>query len=463
MKSGYKDYLDQYTNLVNQPTWADNLGDAYSKAGSQPAHGASQRSTNALLAGVGAGFKGGAAQDRQEQLSPLLQQVGQITAKAAEIEAQTQKAQQYQFAVQEFGQKYTPLVATFAELVNSNDPRATIVFKDLVNKAGSIPGYENLEAESWDSSKGYGLALNTQTGEYRKITADEMISAIAPSAQAIYGDKWFEKFLPLNAGVAKDAEYAFNTNRQNTELGMSEKRADIANKYSQAELHNTQADKTKHEMNNPPMSPAQIKTKEINEGRFATRHDNTEEKRILNNAYSQYQDNILDAQKKGLTGKSKPAEWKRYWAEVTGQSENMDIEEMLRITHANRVKELGGSNANMKQFEVAMDSAPSIKKDPDATIKFLDDIIAKNNEFIEETDHLGQIWEQNQYQGQERAILNDFRSQKKPTQSNSGRAGLSNNNGMVNMTNSFGQIFQIPADQVEAALHDEEEPLTLVK
>jgi hypothetical protein len=61
----------------------------------------------------------------------------------------------------------------------------------------------------------------------------------------------------------------------------------------------------------------------------------------------------------------------------------MDIEEMLRITHANRVKELGGSNANLKQFEVAMDSAPSIKKDPDAVVDFLDKVIAKNNEFID--------------------------------------------------------------------------------
>lgn len=263
MKSGYKDYLDQYTNLVNQPTWADNVGDAYSKAGSQPAQGASQRSTNALLLGVGAGLKGGAAQDRQQQLSPMLQQAGQITAKAAELEAQAQQEQSRQFAVQEFGQKYTPLVATFADLVNNNDPRSVIVFKDLISKAGSIPGYENLEAESWDASKGYGLALNTQTGEYRKITADEIISAIAPSAQAIYGDKWFEKFLPLNAGVAKDAQYAFNTNRQATELGLNEKRAGIANQYSQANQHNATAESTRHEMNNPEQEKGTIDPKKM--------------------------------------------------------------------------------------------------------------------------------------------------------------------------------------------------------
>lgn len=418
MKSGYKESLDQYKDLVNQPTWADSMGDAFSSAGKGSAKHPEDHQANALLSGIGGGLKGTANEQRREQLSPMLEQAGQITAEAAKIEAQNQMAQQYDLKVQEFGKRYTPLVAEFANAVNSNDPRSIIIFKDLVKKAGMIPGYENLEAESWDASKGYGLLLNTQTSEYRKITADEIISVIAPSAQAIYGEKWFEKFLPLNAGVAKDAEYGFNTRRQATELGLDKERANIDNIRSQTKQHNASADKTNYEMSNPPMSPAQTKTKEINEGRFATRHDNTEEKRILNNAYSQYIDNILDAKEKGLTGKSKPAEWKRYWAEVTGQSENMDIEEMLRITHANRVKELGGSNANIKQFEVAMDSAPSIKKDPDATIKFLDEIIAKNNEFIEETDYLGQTWEQNQYQGQERAILNDFRSRNKPTNNN---------------------------------------------
>lgn len=354
MKSGYKDYLDQYTNLVNQPTWADNLGDAYSKAGSQPAHGASQRSTNALLAGVGAGFKGGAAQDRQEQLSPLLQQVGQITAKAAEIEAQTQKAQQYQFAVQEFGQKYTPLVATFAELVNSNDPRATIVFKDLVNKAGSIPGYENLEAESWDSSKGYGLALNTQTGEYRKITADEMISAIAPSAQAIYGDKWFEKFLPLNAGVAKDAEYAFNTNRQNTELGMSEKRADIANKYSQAELHNTQADKTKYEMNAPKVNEYQEKRN------IAASLKNQDEVYKVIKPKLDAQEKTLDMYGRLetaldsatlLRGDSSTASILRFFARELGLDENIATANMTGLQMESKLKEMLGAQFGQQEGE----------------------------------------------------------------------------------------------------------------
>ena len=239
--TGYKESLEQYKDLVDKKGFSDYLGDAFSRVGSGPAQGASQRMSNAILSGLGAGVSGAAADQRKEMLSPYLEQAGRITAKAAEIEAQMQQAQSYQLAINEFGQKYTPLVAEFAAAVNSNDPRATMMFKDLVNKAQMIPGFENLEGDSWNPSGGFGLALNTQTGEYRKITADEIVSAVAPAAQTIYGDQWFEKFMPLNAGFAKDAAYAFNMKRQEDALGLEGKRADISNKYSQAGVHNAQA------------------------------------------------------------------------------------------------------------------------------------------------------------------------------------------------------------------------------
>lgn len=154
------------------------------------------------------------------------------------------------------------------------------------------------------------------------------------------------------------------------------------------------------------------KSRELNEKKFNERMEKAEDKKLLNEAYSQYIDNIENAKASGLTGKSKLAEWKRYWAKITGESENLDIEEMLRISHANRVKDLGGSNPNIRQFEVAMASAPSITKDPDATIKFLKNIIDKNNEFLDETDYLAEVWGDN-YEGQEYSLLKQYRKLQK--------------------------------------------------
>jgi hypothetical protein len=449
----------QFQELVNQPTAGDAMADANIRSMIPNPRNEGEILANSLSSGFAGGLKAHENQKRQDKLSPMLERAGQITAKAAELEAQMQDETQTKLDVEKFYRRVAPAMLERSKAALARDTSAVSELDKyiygILQQSVNDPSLGNYS----HSNGGDTFFTNNETGvtEGRNLMNAMYQYGIDPAQ--IFG----KDALNAEIGYSPGAKLKYEDERKMlaAELGIKQSTANVNNAH--ADNFKAQAEKTKHEIKNPPMSPAQIKTKEINEGRFATRHDNTEEKRILNNAYSQYQDNILDAKKKGLTGKSKPAEWKRYWAEVTGQSENMDIEEMLRITHANRVKELGGSNANMKQFEVAMDSAPSIKKDPDATIKFLDDIIAKNNEFIEETDHLGQIWEQNQYQGQERAILNDFRSQKKPIQSNSGQAGSANNNGMVNMTNSFGQIFQIPADQVEAALHDEEEPLTLVK
>ena len=64
--SGYKESLNQYQDLVNQPTFADYLGNAFSKVGSGPAVGEAQRMSNAMLSGMGAGISGAAAEERRQ-------------------------------------------------------------------------------------------------------------------------------------------------------------------------------------------------------------------------------------------------------------------------------------------------------------------------------------------------------------------------------------------------------------
>lgn len=207
------------------------------------------------------------------------------------------------------------------------------------------------------------------------------------------------------------------------------------------------------------------KSAELNEKKFNKRIEEVEDKSLLNDAYQQYIDNITDAKAQGLTGKTPLAQMKRYWASKTGQSENMDIEEMLRISHANRVKELGGSNANQKQFEVAMLSAPSITKDPDATITFLKKIIKKNDDFLRETDHLANVWGDD-YEGQEYAILKQYRGEQKKKNKNavgdavdvgdSGQRELGNQElkpgyeYMIDPDNN--EIVQMPKTNVEQAI-----------
>lgn len=369
--TGYKESLEQYKDLVDKKGFSDYLGDAFSRVGSGPAQGASQRMSNAILSGLGAGVSGAAADERKEMLSPYLEQAGRITAKAAELEAQMQQAQSYQLAINEFGQKYTPLVAEFAAAVNSNDPRATMMFKDLVNKAQMIPGFENLEGDSWNPSGGFGLALNTQTGEYRKITADEIVSAVAPAAQTIYGDQWFEKFMPLNAGFAKDAAYVFNMKRQEDALGLEGKRADIANKYSQVDYHNAQTGKLQNEIANPE-KPYNKEVASHNLGFIKEQRERYINNQALVTTLNDLKGFIQKADKKGQAGSTLKALGERTWAKyLSGDNTEATLADMAKAAYFARVKEAGGSNPSTTEFNTVLETVPNVDKDPKAALKRL--------------------------------------------------------------------------------------------
>lgn len=372
--TGYKESLEQYKDLVDKKGFSDYLGDAFSRVGSGPAQGASQRMSNAILSGLGSGVSGAAADQRKEMLSPYLEQAGRITAKAAEIEAQIQQAQSYQLAVNEFGQKYTPLVAEFAAAVNSNDPRATMMFKDLINKAQMIPGFENLEGDSWNPSKGFGLALNTQTGEYRKITADEIVSAVAPAAQTIYGDQWFEKFMPLNAGFAKDAAYAFNMKRQEDALGLEGKRADVNLKQAHAGVYQEQANQIQNEMANPPMSDMDKfnyqETRKSNETFLKNLTEDVEKKdpdtkiKVLDKL-----ENIIGSGAAGI-GNTPLARMQRWTKENFGKDADIQEVKMLQKYFFPDIKGVAG-NPNQKEWSDLVTRIISGEQNVDAALEMI--------------------------------------------------------------------------------------------
>lgn len=249
MKKNYDIYNDDfnelsgnYKDLVNQPTMGDAFAEAFSKAGSNPAPGPQSAIANAILNGMSAGFKGSENVIKQQKLEPLYKMVAENTARAAEIRAQVQEAKQNELAFKKFADIATPTVAAWAEQVKNGDPRSNITFTGLIDQLSrTVPQFNKYTADHWNTAKGFGLLLNKETGEHLKISADEIMQAIAPRAKEIYGDRWFEKFDGLSAGLAKDAAYAFNMQRQEDALGLEGKRADISNKYSQAEVHNAQA------------------------------------------------------------------------------------------------------------------------------------------------------------------------------------------------------------------------------
>ena len=124
-KSKYSEHLENYIGMVNQPTAADAFGDAFSQAGSAPAVGAQAHEANALLSGIGAGIKGAANSQRQEKLSPYMQLTAQLTAKAAELEAQVQEEQQNSMQVKQFFKQNASPIAELSKSSLAGDTQAS--------------------------------------------------------------------------------------------------------------------------------------------------------------------------------------------------------------------------------------------------------------------------------------------------------------------------------------------------
>ena len=259
MKKNYDSYNDDfnelsgnYKDLVNQPTMGDAFAEAFSKAGSNPAPGPQSAIANAILNGMGAGFKGSENVMRQQKLEPLYQMVAENTARAAEIRAQVQEAKQNELSFKKFADIATPTVAAWAEQVKNGDPRSNITFTGLIDQLSrTVPQFNKYTADHWNTAKGFGLLLNKETGEHLKISADEIMQAIAPRAKEVYGDRWFEKFDGLSAGLAKDAAYALNMQRQEDALDLEGKSADVALKQAHAGVYQQQANQIQNEMQAP--------------------------------------------------------------------------------------------------------------------------------------------------------------------------------------------------------------------
>ena len=361
MKKNYDIYDDDfnelsgnYKDLVNQPTMGDAFAEAFSKAGSNPAPGPQSAIANAILNGMSAGFKGSENVIRQQKLEPLYKMVAENTARAAEIRAQVQEAKQNELAFKKFADIATPTVAAWAEQVKNGDPRSNITFTGLIDQLSrTVPQFNKYTADHWNTAKGFGLLLNKETGEHLKISADEIMQAIAPRAKEIYGDRWFEKFDGLSAGLAKDAAYGFNMQRQEDALGLEGKRADISNKYSQVDYHNVQTGKIKNEMANPVNQ-----YQEKYNIQAALKNQDEVYKTITPKLEKQEQtlgmyDRLEDATDAATwtRGNSSAAAILRFLAKETGMDENIATADLTSLQMESTLKEMLGAAFGQEEGE----------------------------------------------------------------------------------------------------------------
>ena len=382
MKKNYDIYDDDfnelsgnYKDLVNQPTMGDAFAEAFSKAGSNPAPGPQSAIANAILNGMSAGFKGSENVIRQQKLEPLYKMVAENTARAAEIRAQVQEAKQNELAFKKFADIATPTVAAWAEQVKNGDPRSNITFTGLIDQLSrTVPQFNKYTADHWNTAKGFGLLLNKETGEHLKISADEIMQAIAPRAKEIYGDRWFEKFDGLSAGLAKDAAYALNMQRQEDALGLQGKRADVNLKQAHAGVYQQQANQIQNEIANPPMSDMDKfnyqETRKSNETFLKNLTEDVEKKdpdtkiKVLDKL-----ENIIGSGAAGI-GNTPLARMQRWTKENFGKDADIQEAKMLQKYFFPDIKGVAG-NPNQKEWSDLVTRIISGEQNVDAALEMI--------------------------------------------------------------------------------------------
>jgi hypothetical protein len=373
MKSGYKEYLDQYKDLVNEPTWADGVGDAFSSAGKGSAKHPEDHQANALLSGVGGGLKGAANEQRRAQLSPMLEQAGQITARAAEIEAQTQIATQSKMQVtQLFQQTAVPIAqlsqASLAGDINASNQLAKGVYARFKQGLGdpSMGDFDHYH-------NGTIYYENPESGviEGRNIIGLMYQAGINPL------EIWGQDAPKVEAGLSPGAKKNYENTEQMLQLEVQSKSLDNDLKKAHAGVYNTQADKAKQEMNNPVDENAQKLDMEIKRDR-ATKNYTAIEKEMIprleasENVLGVYEA-IEDIRKNNpsIVGSDYLTQAKRTFATTFGSDPDIDYANLKSVEFEKMLKPILGAQLGEKEGERVLNKFISLNQNVESIDRFL--------------------------------------------------------------------------------------------
>lgn len=369
MKStGYKEALNQYQDLVNQPTFADYLGNAFSKVGSGPAVGEAQRMSNAMLSGMGAGISGAAAEERRQKLSPMLEQAGRITAKAAELEAQMQEAEQNRLKITQFMKQSAVPIAQLSQASLARDiPASNELAKGI---------YLNFKQQAEDPTMGdfdhyhngviYYHNLETGAIEGENVIGLMYQAGIDPVSI------WGQDAPMIEAGLSPGAKKNYEDSEKMRQLEMEGKRADVNLKQAHAGVYQQKANQIQNEIANPE-KPYNKELASHNLAYIKEQREPYIKNQALVATLNDLEEIIKKADKKGQAGSTLDALGKRAWAKYySGNNEEATLAEMAKAAYFARVKEAGGSNPSTTEMQVVLETVPNIDKNPKAALKRLE-------------------------------------------------------------------------------------------
>lgn len=450
--TGYKEALTQYKDLVDQPTFADYLGEAFSKVGSQPADGPAQQSSNLMLATFGAGISGTAAEKRRQELSPMLEQAGRITAKAAELEAQMQEAEQNRLKITQFMKQSAVPIAQLSQASLAGDRPAS---NDLAKGI-----YLNFKQQAEDPTMGDFDHYHNGVIYYHNLEtgAIEGENVIGLMYQAGIDPKtiWGQDAPMIEAGLSPGAKKSYEDSEKMRQLEMEGKRADVNLKQAHAGVYQQQADQIKNEIANPKPSPEEYKANsEVAKFNRALIKEEIKPKLVANEAILDAYESLkqIAEESPDIIGSDLQTKAKRIFATAWGSDPNIDYANLKAIEFEKMLKPILGAQLGEKEGERVLSKFASIGNNKIALERFLKNEIPKVIEDIVEAKQLINAFNQVQHTNlYDNAIYeNKDQAIEQYKQERENKKLKSNNNDMVRVISPSGKVGLIPKNSLQAA------------
>ncbi|WPX99513.1 hypothetical protein Megpolyxen_01404 [Candidatus Megaera polyxenophila] len=462
--TGYKESLEQYKDLVDKKGFADYLGDAFSKVGSGPAVGEAQRMSNAMLSGMGAGISGAAAEERKQKLSPMLEQAGRITAKAAELEAQMQESEQNRLMITNFIKQSAVPIAQLSQASLARDiPASNELAKGI---------YLNFKQGAGDPTMGDFDHYHNGVIYYHNLEtgAIEGENVIGLMYQAGIDPKtiWGQDAPMIEAGLSPGAKKSYEDSEKMRQLEMQGKSADVALKQAHAGVYQQQANQIQNEMQAPkPKYSDRVMNKliETNQNWVNSLDKEHQTLETQSNAYKQIAKIISTELKDKATraGTSAVAQGLRLFNKANTESEKRQaLIELYKQPLMAGIKQIFAGSTSNEDVALFMSGLPSLDKNPDAAIQValeraeqIDNQLQKDNltrDIVENefgySEPYNSLAVQNRVKERFKPVkLPDPRIQKPDTT----KSGASNNSETISLFDpDTNKYYDVPAKEAEA-------------
>jgi hypothetical protein len=467
-------------DLINQPTGTDAIAEGFQKYSKLPASNAYAELDNMTMSAIGDGMQAASNNKRQEQIDPLLKMTGEINARASYMEAQMQEEQQETMQVQQFvkSQSYA-----FSELAKASTSGDTTASNNIAR--GILQQYKNTSGDpiigDFDHyHDGIIYYTNTETGEKGGLSVSQLISQSGKEGMQSLGADYPLIMSAFSTGFKGQYENTQELQR----LERDKLQSNIDNTDAQTGVYNSQAMKNKNEIANPVLNKEQEIQQKLNsdilKDRAAKNYTAVEEKIVPRIEASENMLGIYE----GIQGtlENSPdlvgSDWKtQVWRGVAvnlGLSPDIDYQKLKSVEFEKTLRPILGAQFGEREGERILGKFISLDNNPESIKTFLKQEMPKlvrnivkdkqKVEFYSKESH-GNLYDaalHTNLDEESEKYLAGRKGNNLPPSANK-QTGAQNQNNTVTMTNSNGESFQVPSELVEAALNDQDEPLTLVQ